>query len=624
MKYIVFLLFFNLYLNASFIFSNLDNEQIKLSSKMEYLEHSKDSNKIITSLDILDSKELKKLTSSNLGLDLDKEIWTKTTIKNEKDVPLEIVLLNPKPLNESLKAWVYKNQNLIKTLSSGLLENRNDYNKLSIFTNIKIVLEPQAEYQIITRIENKKSRVDVEWIAMSEDTFNKLSLYSNFIWGIILGGMLLLFILNILLYLTIKNKSFLSYIIYVLLCWIYFFTNNGYFAIFFGGGYISLILAHLSAYAVALFYILFLDEYMELSKNNKYKYILKPIYFYYIFIATTSWVIIFSPIIYQYDFYYFVFTFITIVTLIIITSIESYKTRVIPIFYILGQISLLIGYIAIFLVALKITPSNIYSQQTMGIFMFLEMILFTLAIFIRLRDIVETKQKDERLILSQSHFSTIGQMLRNIAHQWKVPAVRLGTLITEIESVFYIKNFSEPKLNNIVEDMRKNIIFMENTIKEFSEFYSKTAETTNFKPIDEIYNIKTLLAEKIHIQNLSIECENSILDFKMYGISSTFSHVILILIENVLDVSQRRNVKSPNIKIYLEKSKQNTYIHFQDNCGGIEQKPINKIFELEITSYNEKNRGTGLTIAKMLVEEKLKAKIIVNNFEDGARFTIVI
>ena len=73
--------------------------------------------------------------------------------------------------------------------------------------------------------------------------------------------------------------------------------------------------------------------------------------------------------------------------------------------------------------------------------MFLEMILFTLAIFIRLRDIVETKQKDERLILSQSHFSTIGQMLRNIAHQWKVPAVRLGTLITEMESIFYIKKF---------------------------------------------------------------------------------------------------------------------------------------------------------------------------------------
>lgn len=132
------------------------------------------------------------------------------------------------------------------------------------------------------------------------------------------------------------------------MCLIYFFTNNGYFALFFGGGYISLILAHLSAYAVALFYILFLDEYMELSKKNRYKYVLKPIYIYYTFIATTSWVIIFSPMIYQYDFYYFVFTFITIVALIIITSIESYKTKVIPIFYILGQISLLIGYIAIF------------------------------------------------------------------------------------------------------------------------------------------------------------------------------------------------------------------------------------------------------------------------------------
>ncbi|WP_418186269.1 7TM diverse intracellular signaling domain-containing protein [Aliarcobacter vitoriensis] len=461
---------------------------------------------------------------------------------------------------------------------------------------------------------------------MSEEGFNKFLFLDYFIWGVILGGMFLLLILHILFFFTIKNKSFISYIIYIFIVWVYFFVNNGYLALLLENGIYNSILSHLSAYAIFLVYMTFLDEYMKFRQKRIYSYILKPMYAYYIFIAFSSWVIIFSPAIYKYDSIYFILTFVSMVILIVLTSIEIYKTRTIQTFYILlgGQISIFVGYILIFLSAFQKIPVTTDTQRIIGFFLFLEMILFTFAIFIRLKYIVDMKQKGEKLILSQSHFSSIGQMLKNIAHQWKVPTVRLGTLITEIESILFNNKIFDQKINNIIKSMRNNINFMESTIVEFTQFYSKDEKRTIFNPIEEIFNIKTMLTEKINLQNLEIKYNIDLINLQLNGNPKSFAHIVLILIENILDISKRDNISSPTLSIFYEENSYHTFIHFRDNCGGIKQKPIESIFELEVSSYQDKNRGIGLSIAKILTEEKLQGKLSVLNVENGAIFTLQI
>ena len=66
----------------------------------------------------------------------------------------------------------------------------------------------------------------------------------------------------------------------------------------------------------------------------------------------------------------------------------------------------------------------------------------------------------------------------------------------------------------------------------------------------------------------------------------------------------------------------NIEIIFEDNCNGIYQKPIKLIFELEVSSHNDKSRGSGLAIAKMLVESKMGGSIEVENIENGAQFKL--
>jgi hypothetical protein len=624
MRHIFLLLIYLLSLEANdrFIIDFSKNDELNLSQKMVYFD---ETDNLTTAFDILNSKETKRVVSPNLGLIFDKPIWTKVQIQNPKSEQISIYLINPLPLSESIKTYIYKNKELLYEYSSGLLEKIDDYNKWCRFTNIKLVLEPNSLYEIVTKVDNNKNSTQIEWIAMSEEGFNKFLFLDYFIWGVILGGMFLLLILHILFFFTIKNKSFISYIFYIFIVLLYFFVNNGYANLLFGNGIFSLILSHLSAYSIFLVYMTFLDEYMKFRQKRIYSYILKPMYVYYIFIAFSSWVIIFSPAIYKYDSIYFILTFVSMVTLIILTSIEIYKTKSIQTFYILlGQISIFVAYILIFLTAFQKIPVTTDTQRVMGSFLFLEMILFTFAIFIRLKNIVEMKQKGEKLILSQSHFSSIGQMLKNIAHQWKVPAVRLGTLITEIESILFNNKIFDQKINNIIKSMRNNIDFMESTIVEFTQFYSKDEKRTIFNPIEEIFNIKTMLTEKINLQNLEINYNTDLVNLQLNGNPKSFAHIVLILIENILDISKRDNISTPTLSIFYEEKSQHTFIHFQDNCGGIKQKPIESIFELEASSYQDKNRGIGLSIAKILVEEKLHGKLSVLNVENGARFTLQI
>ena len=250
------------------------------------------------------------------------------------------------------------------------------------------------------------------------------------------------------------------------------------------------------------------------------------------------------------------------------------------------------------------------------------MIFFTMAIFISIKKIIISKEKNEQLILSQSYFSTIGQTIRNIAHQWKVPTVRLGTLITELEATLYEKQISNARIDEIFLNMRNSSEFMRNTITEFSDFYSNDNQKSDFKIINEINDVKILLVEKMRFLNFQVIYDEELENIKIFGNQKTFAHICMIIIDNAIDIAKQRQIKNPWIKINIEKSKNDILIIFEDNCGGIQFKNFNQIFELGISSHNEQNRGTGLFIVKMLLEQKMNGNISVKNSGEGAMFCL--
>jgi signal transduction histidine kinase len=167
-------------------------------------------------------------------------------------------------------------------------------------------------------------------------------------------------------------------------------------------------------------------------------------------------------------------------------------------------------------------------------------------------------------MLSQSHYATIGQTLKNIAHQWKVPMVRLGTLITELEAIFYKEKLSSPRIDEIVEHMRNSTEFMQNTITEFSNFYATDNKKSDFYLIDEINDVKTLLIEKMTFLNFDIVYDDSLQSSHYWGNSKSFAHVCMIIIDNAIDIANERHITNPWIKISTMSDTNRLIVHFVD------------------------------------------------------------
>ncbi len=622
MKYLVVLM-----LVLNFLFAeSFDVAQIKESKLSSYMRYSKlnvaDENNL-TDADFF--KNFEKVTNSNFGLNFENSIWTEVELTNSSKNGIEIFVMNTIPLTEKIDVLVFENNRLIQKTTLGVLSNRTHEQVYNRFSSIELLIKPAQEYKILTKLYNPKGRIDAEWIAMSKEAFHYFLFKDSLIWGMIFGVFFVLLILHALFYFIFKNKSFISYLAYMFLFFIYLFINNGFATLFFGHGYLALVLSHISGYSIFIFYILFLDAYLNLSKNNKYSFLLKTIYIYGFYLALTSWIIIFSPIVYLFDDFYFIACLVMLFILLYITTREAINTKNIPIFYFFGQLSLILGYLFLLLSSFKFIPTDALNQQFLGIFASFEMVFFTLAIFSKIKKTVEIKERNEKLILSQSHFYTIGQTLKNIAHQWKVPAVRIGTLITELEAMLYEKQIEDKRMNEIFVHMRNSTDFMRDTITEFSNFYSNDCQDVTFKIIDEIHDVQMLLIEKMKFLNFEILYDNTnIQNIELLGNPKTFGHICMIIIDNALDISNQRQIKNPWIKISIKSYKNKCIIDFEDNCNGITQKPIDKIFELSISSYKEKNRGIGLSIATMLVERKMNGKILAQNTLHGALFSIVL
>lgn len=244
------------------------------------------------------------------------------------------------------------------------------------------------------------------------------------------------------------------------------------------------------------------------------------------------------------------------------------------------------------------------------------------------RDITETKiarqnlekaLEQQKLLTQQSKLISMGEMMENIAHQWKQPLSTLFTVVTNINMQLQMNDITNQDLAKNITLMLNNINYMNQTIDDFKNFFQedKIKKDFFFKQIIE----KSLVIADGYLKELNIEVEVNIQeDIEYNGYKNELIHVILNLISNSKDALLS---KKDNRKIFINLYKKNkTFcIKFSDNAGGIPSNIINQIFEAHFTTKKELGTGIGLYMCKIIIDS-FKGDICVTNNENGAVFTI--
>ena len=238
---------------------------------------------------------------------------------------------------------------------------------------------------------------------------------------------------------------------------------------------------------------------------------------------------------------------------------------------------------------------------------------------------VSKRRDQEQLLIQQSKLASMGEMIGNIAHQWRQPLNALGLILQNIKFSYDMEELDDEFMDKSIEKANSITTKMSTTIDDFRNFYKPNKSKELFN-LDEVIERTISLIDSTY-KNYEIELikNNQCKDIRIFGYEGEFSQVILNLLTNAKDALIENCVE--NKKVVIDVSQENNFINIsiKDNAKGISLEIIDKIFEPYFSTKEEgKGSGIGLYMSKTIIENNMDGKIVVNNIENGVEFLIKI
>ncbi len=218
----------------------------------------------------------------------------------------------------------------------------------------------------------------------------------------------------------------------------------------------------------------------------------------------------------------------------------------------------------------------------------------------------------------------MGEMIGNIAHQWRQPLNALGLLIQSIEFKYNSNNLNKENLYEIVNKSKIITKSMSETIEDFMQFFNPKLDEQSFLLNEAIS--KTLKLFNSRDTKSFIEINNELDEIRIVGNQNRLIQVLLNLLTNAKDsVDNCEDKRDCIIKINLKKDNKYIIIQVQDNGDGIPEELLDRIFEPYFTTkFKSQGTGIGLYMSKVIIEENMKGSLIAKNTLLGAMFEILL
>ncbi len=218
----------------------------------------------------------------------------------------------------------------------------------------------------------------------------------------------------------------------------------------------------------------------------------------------------------------------------------------------------------------------------------------------------------------------INNIMKEVAHQWKQPLSQINSIVFALDELLYEKGIDDEEINKKLAELELLTQYMSKTIDGFS---NKALNNDNIKIVkinDLILELNAMLMQ--NLKDNSIEFTKEIDETLVYkGDSNELLQAIVVIINNAKDILLERNVYSPKISIAVYKKDSTTIIEITDNGGGMTQKMMQKIFNVDYTTKHvSEGSGIGLNMAKRIIQEDLGGTLNVENYEKGVCFKILL
>ncbi len=235
---------------------------------------------------------------------------------------------------------------------------------------------------------------------------------------------------------------------------------------------------------------------------------------------------------------------------------------------------------------------------------------------------ISLNQQKSAVIFHQSKMASMGEMLSNLAHQWRQPLSTISTLASGLSLELQFDKVAKDKA---IEQLRKIVLTTQNlskTIDDFKGFY-------NLDSIKEDFTLKSVVDKSLELAevvlshnkiNVICNIDESII---LYGLKNEFTQAFLNILTTVKDnlLKDIISTQAKYIFINIYKIDDKKYIKITDNS-------------IHVINFDDHHKrfNMGLYMTKLIIQKHFNGDIQHKNIEyeynkesfKGGEYTITL
>ena len=211
---------------------------------------------------------------------------------------------------------------------------------------------------------------------------------------------------------------------------------------------------------------------------------------------------------------------------------------------------------------------------------------------------------------------SMGQMIENIAHQWRQPLSLITTSVSGLKIKKILGELDDDFFDKTLDSIMIKSQYLSNTIDDFRYFFKPQREKIDFY----LENCCNKTIDLVHAnfleKDIKITCKVD--DIKVNGYETELIQVLINLLNNSKDALESFELKDEAKLIFIDifRINEKAIIQIKDNAGGIEEQILDKIFEPYFTTKHQtQGTGIGLYMCQEIINKHMNGSISITNTE---------
>lgn len=228
-------------------------------------------------------------------------------------------------------------------------------------------------------------------------------------------------------------------------------------------------------------------------------------------------------------------------------------------------------------------------------------------------DEVNKNYEKNKMLFQQSKMAAMGEMIGNIAHQWRQPLSVITTAATGMKLKKEIGILNDQEYDESMDMIVNSANYLSSTIEDFRNFFSPNKNKNIFHSEELVEKVFKLVQSEFNSKD--IEVVTNIYDFEVFTYENELLQVLINLLNNARDeLINVEDYDSRFIFLDFHEKDHNAVIKIKDSAGGIPEEIMDRIFEPYFTTkHQSQGTGIGLFMSEEIISKHMNGEIKVEN-----------